>query len=737
MENVKVLSEERTLILYWDKPEAIGKKEVYQIFLDDILQGKTTKTHFKIKNLEPGAEYIIAIKRYSENQMVESHIVTARTMQQKKYIDISRQPYCAVGDGKTLNTERIQRAIDDCGKNEGIYIPKGIYLTGALHLHSDMEVFLDEGAVLQGSDKVEDYLPKIWSRFEGTELECYSSLLNLGQLNHKVGYTCKDVVIRGSGTIAGGGRRLAKNVISLEKERMREYLEKLGEKIQECENENTIPGRVRPRLINISNAQNIRITGLTLKNGASWNVHMIYSDSIVTDHCTFHSKDVWNGDGWDPDSSSNCTIFACVFYTGDDAIAIKSGKNPEGNIINRPSKEIRIFDCSCAFGNGVAIGSEMSGGVSDVKIWDCDFSNSMYGLEIKGTRKRGGYVRNVQVRNCSVPRILFHSVGYNDDGIGAQKPPVFENCIFKNMTITGVCLDLILGKIRKCNPIELQGFEEEEYHIRNVEFKDIVILNRSEDNLGIFIKNCREISFSNMGTKKDENRKKRMMPFAGRKMYVFGDSIMKGHTYFKGAADFAAEEQEIRLKKYAVNGAAVLNTGITEGQILHQLYTAPEKSPDYILFDGGTNDAEYLEAYRANIREELYGTVKEAEWQAFRRNTFAGELENLVCEMKKKWPKAKLIYIAVHRMGSRNAEVQKRLYEIACEVCEKWEVAIADVYKEASLDTSNEQQRKKYTFDECGEDGIPGENGTGTHPNIKAIQEFYLPQITKALLKLM
>lgn len=722
MENLRVLSEENAVILYWDKPDEIRENEVYQIFVDHVLQGQTRKTHFTVKNLKPETEYHMELRRYSANKLLEHNVVMVKTMQPKKYIDISKEPYCAVGDGRTLNTERIQRAINACGKNEGVYIPKGIFLTGALHLHSDMEIFLDEGGVLQGTDKVEDYLPKIWSRFEGTELECYSSLLNLGQLNHKEGYTCKNVVIRGSGTIVGGGRRLAENVISLEKERMKSYLEKLGKKIQECEN--TIPGRVRPRLINMSNAQNIRITGLTLKNGASWNVHMIYSDSIITDHCTFFSQNVWNGDGWDPDSSSNCTIFACVFHTGDDAIAIKSGKNREGNIINRPSKEIRIFDCACAFGNGVAIGSEMSGGVSDVKIWDCDFSNSMYGLEIKGTRKRGGYVRNVQVQNCSVPRILFHSVGYNDDGIGAQTPPRFENCSFKNMKITGICLDLIQGEIRACNPIELQGFEEEEYHIRNVAFKEISILNHPGDNPGIFIRNCKEISFSNIGTERIQDWKKRMFPFAGKNMYVFGDSIMKGHTYVKGAADFVAEKQQIGLKKYAVNGAAVLDLGRPEGQILYQLQTAPETAPDYILFDGGTNDAEYLEKYREDVRE-------------IHLKTFAGELEKLVCEMQKKWPKAELIYVAVHKMGSRNPQIQKRLYEIACKVCEKRGVAIADVYKKASLDTSEDWQRKKYTFDECGEDGTPGENGTGTHPNIKAIKEFYIPQITKELLKLM
>lgn len=149
---------------------------------------------------------------------------------------------------------------------------------------------------------------------------------------------------------------------------------------------------------------------------------MIYCDDIQTDHCTFVSEGVWNGDGWDPDSSTNCTLFASEFSTGDDAVAIKSGKNPEGNEINRPCAHIRVFDCRNDCGHGICIGSEMSGGVEDVQIWDCDLANSLSGIEIKATPKRGGYVRGVTVRDCITPRVMLHSVPYNDDGVPAGAP---------------------------------------------------------------------------------------------------------------------------------------------------------------------------------------------------------------------------------------------------------------------------------------------------------------------------
>lgn len=365
-------------------------------------------------------------------------------------------------------------------------------------MHSDMELYLEEGAVLRGTEVPDDYLPRIWSRFEGREMETLSGLLNLGELDHKAGATSENVVIRGKGTIEGGGRVLMERVIEEERVRLKEYLEELGDKILECENLDTIPGRIRPRLIHICNARNVVISGITVKNGACWNVHMIYSEDVLTYGCQFYSRDVWNGDGWDPDSSRNCTIFGCTFDTGDDAIAIKSGKNPEGNEINRPCERIRVFDCVVAFGHGFAIGSEMSGGIRDVKIWNCDLRNSANGIEIKATRKRGGYVKEVYAAHCVLPRILFHSVGYNDDGIAGPHPPVLEQCCFEEMDITRLCLNEKENRMDLCEALDLCGFEEKEYHLKNLTFRNIRIAKNGQEEDGIHQKYCENLVFENI-----------------------------------------------------------------------------------------------------------------------------------------------------------------------------------------------------------------------------------------------
>ena len=110
---------------------------------------------------------------------------------------------------KPTDTAALQRALDACGAGDCVYFPAGVYRSGALFGHSDMELYLAEGAVLQGAEEPEAYAPRIRSRFEGAEMECYASLLNFGTLDHTAGPNCRNVRIWGEGTIRGGGYALA------------------------------------------------------------------------------------------------------------------------------------------------------------------------------------------------------------------------------------------------------------------------------------------------------------------------------------------------------------------------------------------------------------------------------------------------------------------------------------------------------------------------------------------------
>ena len=463
---------EDEIVLYWDRAKEFVKGYSYCVYYNGKI-AYTEKTHFSICNLKETPFIEMSVRLVDENKMLVREYEKEKIYlpNPKKRIDVTKSPYFAVGDGKTLNTEKLQRALSDCKPNECVYVPEGIFLTGGLDVHSNTEIYLEKGAVLQGTENPSDYLPKIKSRFEGIERTCYRSLINMGELDASSGYNCKNVIIRGHGAILGGGKALMENVIITESGRPYSSIYELDEDQQNAK-------RIRGRLINISNTQNVVIYGIEAGMGPAWNIHMIYSDNIVTAGCYIHSEEVNNGDGWNPDSSTNCTLFNCDFKTRDDMVAIKSGKNPEGNVINRPSNNIRVFDCRSFMGHGIALGSEMSGGISDVYIWDCDIETSRCGLEIKATKKRGGYIKNVFVNNCKSSIIAIRSVGYNDDGIPAITPPSFENYYFEDVSVTGV-YTLHTGEKRKCAPIIVCGFDGV-YNAKNISFKNVKIKREND-----------------------------------------------------------------------------------------------------------------------------------------------------------------------------------------------------------------------------------------------------------------
>ncbi len=468
------------IVLFWDK--TVKGASLYEIFLNGKKIGETAKTFFRIKDLEPETEYGVSVGVRGRGEKTDIVSETkCRTAKVKKDIVVTDFPYRAVGDGKTLNTAAIQRAIDDCGKDFRVVIPKGVFKTGALRLHDDVELYVEKCGVLKGSEKKEDYLPKIPSRFEGKETLCYSSLINLGHLDRSGKISVKNVIIRGKGKIIGGGEELLFDTIGIAGGNLREKRRKLKAYQNDLFSDKEEKFRSRGRLINISNAKGVIIDGLELGNAPCWNIHMIYSANVVTCGCKIFSKGIWNGDGWDPDSSKDCTLFDCEFDTGDDCVAIKSGKNPEGNIIDKPAKNIDIFSCRVKKGksHGVAIGSEVSGGVKGVRIWDCDFSCSFFGVHIKTTRKRGGYVKDVEVRDSKISRVFVRQVDYNDDGAAAKELTEISDITFDNVDIEYNSGDPNFG-LEADTYIYVRGFEDATDKVKDITFRYIRINNKEK-----------------------------------------------------------------------------------------------------------------------------------------------------------------------------------------------------------------------------------------------------------------
>jgi lysophospholipase L1-like esterase len=215
---------------------------------------------------------------------------------------------------------------------------------------------------------------------------------------------------------------------------------------------------------------------------------------------------------------------------------------------------------------------------------------------------------------------------------------------------------------------------------------------------------------------------------AGKSIYAFGDSIVRGHQYSRGFVDFVAEQEGMALKVYAVNGATI---GPTSNQIIDQVKAADSRAPDFVVFDGGTNDAEQV--YRGEY--EVGAVCIDSGPQHFDTSSYAGAFEATAQAMKQKWPAARIVYVCAHKLGSRDWGTQVALRDVTLKAATKWTVAVADTFAETSFDTRVEAQRAEFTFDEL-ENGCPGTDGTGTHPNIAGITRFYVPVLAARLAQL-
>lgn len=453
-------SDEATLL--WDKPDVATVPTDYEILSDDRVLGSTTKTHFTLKVLTPEHRYQVSIRARNAGglEMLHSDQLELRTPAKEPVLSVV--DYGAKGDGQTNNTRAIQAAIDACPRHGVVVVPQGVFVSGALFLKSDMTLHIAAGDVLQGSRELVDYEPFILNRFEGWEMKTYASLLNAGTMDHNGPFTVRNLSIRGEGKITGGGDALGKAMIAAH------------------------GLRSRGRLICLMNCSGVEIQGLTIEESPCWTLHYIYCENVSLHDLTIASA-VRNGDGIDPDSSTNSYIFNCSLSTGDDCIAIKSGKNPEGNIVNRPTENIRIVDCRFTRGHGISIGSEMSGGVRNVLVQDCVAGALLHGLQIKATKDRGNVVENVVVRDCQLQKIsILTSLNYNNDGQPAPEPPWFRNFRFVNIDLTTASGD---GPI-----VIVNGFDAPGHRTTKVRFENV----RLPAGASVKVDQAEDVTFTNV-----------------------------------------------------------------------------------------------------------------------------------------------------------------------------------------------------------------------------------------------
>ncbi len=310
----------------------------------------------------------------------------------------------------------LQKMIDDCSKNGGgtIIVQQGTYnIKGSIELKSGVRLHLKDGAKIVFSPKADDYLPAVLSRWEGTEVYNRSSMIRA--------YKQKNIAITGEGnaTIDANGGEMARWGMPMDTKDFKENihgthgetpekkdvdrLRQMGDDLVPVEKrvfgKNT---HLRPCAIEFNSCSQILIDGITLKNSPFWCIHPLYCEDVTVRNVTIDSH-FPNNDGCDPESSKRVLVENCTFRTGDDAIAIKSGRDADGRRVARPSEMIVIRNCKfyseC---NGLCIGSEMSGGVRNVFMSNIEIGNVKNALLFKSNLDRGGFIENVFVDSISI-----------------------------------------------------------------------------------------------------------------------------------------------------------------------------------------------------------------------------------------------------------------------------------------------------------------------------------------------
>jgi polygalacturonase len=349
--------------------------------------------------------------------------------------------YGAVADGKTDCTAAIGKAIDACARHGGrVVVPAGEFFTGPIHLKSRVNLHLNPDAVLKFNTDPKAYLPAVFSRFESVECYNYSPFIYaFGQ---------KNVAVTGEGTLDGqatgenwlqwkGRRDATTNTQRVANER----LKKMAKDGVPVEQRRFGEGDyLRPNFIQFNRCRNVMVEGVHIRRSPMWEINPVLCTNVIVRGVDIVSHGA-NNDGCDPESCRDVLIEKCLFDTGDDCIAIKSGRNDDGRRIGVPSVNLIIRDCTMRDGHaGTAIGSEISGSCSNVFVENCEMSSPRLNcaLRLKSNAVRGGVLQNIFMRNVNVGQVADSVLQIDflyEEGTNGIYKPVARNVGMENITV--------------------------------------------------------------------------------------------------------------------------------------------------------------------------------------------------------------------------------------------------------------------------------------------------------------
>lgn len=356
--------------------------------------------------------------------------------------DFEVTQFGAVGDGKTDCSRAFADAINRCNKVGGgrVVVPAGVFITGAIHLKSNVNLYVSKEATIRFSTDPGKYLPVVFTRWEGTECMNYSALI--------YAFEQSNIAVTGEGVLDGQGsddtwwswkgNRQGSAGKPNQNDARRKLLE-MGEKNVPVRDRIFGEGSyLRPNFFQPYRCKNVLVEGVTFKNSPMWFLNPVLCKNVSVINVTTEGQGP-NNDGCDPESCTDVLIKNCFFNTGDDCIAIKSGRNGDGRRVNVACENIVIQGCTMRNGHGgVVIGSEVSGSVRNVFAEECamDSPNLDRGLRIKTNAIRGGVIENVFMRNVKIGQVAEAVVKidfYYEEGDKGNFTPIVRNVDIRNV----------------------------------------------------------------------------------------------------------------------------------------------------------------------------------------------------------------------------------------------------------------------------------------------------------------
>ena len=424
------------IILIWNKPSDYSNVVSFNVYKNGSLAANTKNLFYNVTGLDANSSYSFTVKAVADSgkESAPSNTVTQSTAPAIKVFDVTS--YGAVGDGNTLNTAAIQKAINECTEGGKVLIPTGKFLSGALFLKSNMTLQID--GTLLGSDNAADY-PLTSMRFPYyLSGKNYMGLINA--YTEKYG-SMTNVRICGSGNVCGGtwaGGSAVDTALGI--------------------NERTASGgndSARGDMITIKGVTNLYIGGLTLTNPAMHTIMVTYCRNVTVDGITVNTYDIHNADGIDLATSDTAYVFNSTFDAGDDCINFNAGVGADGVKENFPDNNIRVFNCTAKRGHGgVVFGSFTGAWIQNVFVEDCLFDGTDIGLRFKTGKEQGGGARNVLCRDITIKNIaknaaIFfdstYSCKYPSAGPGQFKDITVQNITCSNLSKYGIYVNGLPG----------------------------------------------------------------------------------------------------------------------------------------------------------------------------------------------------------------------------------------------------------------------------------------------------